>query len=441
MRRGLAERGCEVPVVLVNEAGVSAWAAGEEARAEMPDLDPGVRGAVSIARRLQDPLAEIVKIPPRTVGAGQYHSDVPPHRLEKRLDEVVESCVHEVGVDLNTAPVAQMSRIAGIGPVLAEAIAEFRARSGPFRSRRQLVEAARLEPRGFEQVAGFVRVVGGESSFDASRIHPERRPALEAFATAAGLSLDELLSGGAASAARMRGDDGAELRREIGEHAVAEIAAEIEHPPSDPRGTWEPVAFRADVASIEDLKPGMVCPGVVTNVTAFGAFVDVGAKQDGLVHVSRLSDRFVGDPAEVVSPGDRVQVRVVEVDVEKRQVSLTMRAPEREARRGGAGSPGAAEREGRRGERRGGRGDGRPRGPRREGGGEHRGRDARGGDGARDARAATPGEARGGRDERPRRGRDGDRRDGRGDARPGGPEVPSTPRGMRADERRDRDRP
>lgn len=372
LRRALAERGCEVPVVLVNEAGVPAWAAGDEARAEMPDLAAGTRGAVSIARRLQDPLSEILKVDPRTVGAGQYHADVPPHRLKKRLDEVVESCVHRVGVDLNTASVAQLSRLAGIGPVLAEAIAEYRARLGPFRSRRQLIEAARLDPRTFEQVAGFVRVSGGDS-------------------TAA------------------EGADGGDA-----------VAAPVE----DPRGTWEPIAFRDDVNSVDDLKKGMVCPGVVTNVTAFGAFVDVGAKQDGLVHVSRLSDRFVGDPAEVVSPGDRVQVRVLEVDVEKRQISLTMRSPEREGRRG---VPGRAERDG---PGRTGRGDERPRGPRRD----DRGREGRE---SREARPGGPVEARGDRG----RGRERDRRDGPGGPRPGGPAAPSTPRGMRADERRDRDRP
>ena len=429
VRRGLAERGFEVPVVLVNEAGVGAWAAGDEARAEMPDLDPGTRGAVSIARRLQDPLSEIVKVDPRTVGAGQYHADVPPHRLKKRLDEVVETCVHRVGLDLNAAPVAQLSRIAGLGPVLAEAVAEFRARSGPFRSRRQLAEAARLDARAFEQVAGFVRVADGESRLDGTRIHPERQSALEAFAAAAGLSLEELLAGGVAGAARVRGDEGAALRRELGQATAADVAEEIERPAGDPRGTWEPIAFRDDVASIEDLRPGMVCPGVVTNVTAFGAFVDVGAKQDGLVHVSRLSDRFVGDPAEVVSPGDRVRVRVVEVDVEKRQVSLTMRSPEREGRRG---APARADREARGGDRLDGRGAERARGRR---GGEH------GGD--RRAAGGVPPVPGAGDRERPRgpRRREDERRDGRGGARPSDPSAPSTPRGLRADERRDRGRP
>ncbi len=423
VRKVLAERGCPVPVVLVNEAGVGAWAGSEAARTEMPNLDAGARGAVSIARRLQDPLAEIVKIDPKAVGAGQYHHDVPPHRLKKQLDEVVESCVHRVGVDLNAGSPELLARISGIGPVLAEAIVEFRARSGPFRSRRQLVEAARLDARAWEQVAGFVRVVGGDSPFDATRIHPERQAALESFAAADGASLEVLLGGGAAAAERLRGDAGESLRRELGAETAADVAAEIESPASDPRGAWEPFAFREDLAGIEDLKPGMICPGIVTNVTTFGAFVDVGVREDGLVHVSRLTDRFVGDPAEIVSPGDRVRVRVLEVDVAKRQISFTMRSPEREGRRAPAGR---GEGEARPRERRGGRGDERPRD----------GRSASGPGGAPGGLAPATVEERAGRDRRDPRGRrggpGGDGRGPRSGAPQADPGAPQTPRGMRA---------
>jgi uncharacterized protein len=325
LRAALREAGLERAVVLVGEAGASAWGATEAARAEFPDLDPAVRTAISIARRLQDPLAELVRIDLRSVGVGQYHHDVAHATLQRALDAVVEDCVSGVGVDLNRAPRHLLARVAGIGPAAAGAIVEHREKQGPFRSRQQLLELPRVGPKCFEQAAPFLRVPGGEHPLDGTAVHPERYAALETFAARLGRGLAELLGPGAALVR-----EAASLKEELGTPTFEDVLAELEKPGRDPRGPFSPFSFREDVRKIEDLRPGMVCPGVVTNVTSFGAFVDVGILHDGLVHVSQLGSRTAKGGTAALEPGDRVQVRVLKVDLDKRQFSLTMRpAPER----------------------------------------------------------------------------------------------------------------
>jgi uncharacterized protein len=277
---------------------------------------------VSIARRLQDPLAETVKFEPRSLGAGQYPHDVAHAAIQKALDAVIESCVSRVGVDLNTAPAALLGRVAGLSPSLAGAIVEHRAKHGPFRSRRQLLDVPRVTEKAFEQAAGFLRVRGGEHPLDATGVHPERYAALEALAAAHGKAASDLLGEGAAL---VRGAEA--LAGELGAQTHDDVVAELERNGADPRGPFVPFSFRDDVQKLEDVKPGMVCPGLVTNVTAFGAFVDIGAHHDGLVHVSQLGRAFAKEPREVVHPGERVEVRVLKVDFEKKQISLTMRKP------------------------------------------------------------------------------------------------------------------
>ncbi len=324
-RATLREAGLELPVILVSEAGASVYSTSEAARAEFPELDATVRGAVSIARRLQDPLAELVKIEPRSIGVGQYQHDVTHGVLQRALDAVVEDCVNGVGVDLNTASRHLLGHVAGIGPALAAAIVEHREKQGLFRSRQQLLEVARLGPRAFEQAAGFLRVRGGENPLDDTAVHPERYAALEALAARLGKGLSDLLGPGAALVR-----EAVELKEELGAFTWEDVIGELERPGRDPRAAFVPFAFREDVQKLEDLKPGMACPGVVNNVTNFGAFVDIGVHHDGLVHVSQLGARYVKDPKTALKPGDHVQVRVLKVDLEKKQISLTMRpAPER----------------------------------------------------------------------------------------------------------------
>jgi uncharacterized protein len=321
-RKALRDAGIDVPVVLVSEAGSSAWSTSEAARAEFPELEPTLRGAVSIGRRLQDPLAELVRFEPRALGAGPYPHDVAHAAMQKALDAVVESCVCRVGVDLNTAAPSLLARVAGLSPGLAAAIVEHRAKSGPFRTRRQLLEVPRISDETFAQAAGFLRVRGGEHPLDATGIHPERYGALEAFVAASGKTVGELLGEGAALV-RVA----ASLAEELGAYTCEDVVGELERGGRDPRGPFAPFSFREDVQKLEDVKPGMVCPGVVTNVTAFGAFVDIGAHHDGLVHVSQLGRKFTKEPREVVHPGERLEVRVLKVDLEKKQISLTMRKP------------------------------------------------------------------------------------------------------------------
>jgi uncharacterized protein len=326
VRETLADEGLkDVIVVSVSEAGASVYSASDVAREEFPDLDLTVRGAISIARRLQDPLAELVKIDPKSIGVGQYQHDVHQPFLVKKLDEVIESCVNQVGVELNTASAPLLSRVAGVGPTLAKRIVEHRSRRGTFASRKALLEVSGLGPRTFEQAAGFLRVRGGVHPLDESAVHPERYPLVERMASDLCVPVASLI-GNAEAIARINPDR--YFEDDVGTFTVNDILAELKKPGRDPRSSFEPPRFRDDVRSIEDLKPGMVLEGVVTNVTAFGAFVDIGVHQDGLVHVSKLSDRFIRDPSEVAHVGDRLQVRVMEVDLARKRISLSARKDE-----------------------------------------------------------------------------------------------------------------
>jgi uncharacterized protein len=311
--------------VMVNEAGASVYSASDVAREEFPDLDLTVRGAISIARRLQDPLAELVKVDPKSIGVGQYQHDVFQPLLAKKLDEVVESCVNQVGVELNTASAPLLSRVAGIGPSLARRIVMHRNERGAFASRRSVQEVPGLGPKTFEQCAGFLRIRGAEHPLDASAVHPERYPIVERMAQDLGVNVARLV-GDTALVAKI--DWRKYVSGEVGEPTLRDILDELKKPGRDPRESFEPPKFRDDVRTLEDLKPGMALEGVVTNVTAFGAFVDIGVHQDGLVHISQLSDRFVKDPNEVVRVGDKLKVRVLEVDTVRKRIALTARSGE-----------------------------------------------------------------------------------------------------------------
>jgi uncharacterized protein len=316
-------RDTNVVTVMVNEAGASVYSASEIAREEFPDLDLTVRGAISIARRLQDPLAELVKVDPKSIGVGQYQHDVFQPLLSKKLDEVVESCVNSVGVELNTASASLLGYVAGIGPTLARRIVAYRDTHGPFRSRRAVLDVPGVGPKTFEQCAGFLRLRDGDNPLDRSAVHPERYPLVEAIARDLGTDVSSLV-GNPALAAKVQWQRYAD--GDVGEFTLRDIIEELKRPGRDPRAVFEATRFRDDVRTLDDLKPGMLLEGVVTNVTAFGAFVDVGVHQDGLVHISQLADRFVRDPAEVVRPGDRIKVRVLEVDLPRKRISLTARS-------------------------------------------------------------------------------------------------------------------
>jgi protein Tex len=312
-------------VVMVNEAGASVYSASDLAREEFPELDLTMRSAVSIARRLQDPLAELVKIDPKSIGVGQYQHDVSQVKLKRRLDETVEWAVNRVGVEVNTASPALLGYVAGIGPTVAQRIVQFRDGSGgSFRSRTQLLKVPGLGPKTFEQAAGFLRVRGGEHPLDASAVHPERYALVERIAADVGVGLGSLV-GNEQAVARI------EPKKYVGDGVglptLEDILAELRKPGRDPREQFEAPEFRDDVQTLDDLKEGMVLQGTVTNVVAFGAFVDVGVHQDGLVHVSELSNRFVQDPNTVVKVGDRVTVRVLSVDVKRQRVALSMKDP------------------------------------------------------------------------------------------------------------------
>jgi protein Tex len=310
-------------VVLVNEAGASVYSASDVAREELPELDVSLRGAVSIARRLQDPLAELVKIEPKSIGVGQYQHDVDQPRLKDRLDEVVQVCVNRVGVELNTASPSLLARIAGLGPTLARNIVEYRDGRDGIRSRAELLKVPRLGPKAFEQAAGFLRLRTAKHPLDRTAVHPERYALVERMARDAGAPLADLVENEDA-VSRLR------LERyvsdDVGLPTLEDIVAELRRPGRDPRESFEPPAFRADVAELKDLKEGMKLEGVVTNVVAFGAFVDVGVHQDGLVHVSQLADRFVRDPSDVVQVGQKVTVTVRSVDLERNRIGLSMRS-------------------------------------------------------------------------------------------------------------------
>jgi uncharacterized protein len=308
--------------VSVNESGASIYSASDAAREEFPELDLTVRGAISIARRLQDPLAELVKIDPKSIGVGQYQHDVSESALDKKLTEVVESCVNSVGVELNTASAQLLSRVAGIGPGVARRILVHRNEHGPFKSRKSLLEVAGVGPKTFEQAAGFLRISESEHPLDASAVHPERYALVERMAADLGVPLASVIG----SSALLRRVDLAKYRSlEVGDFTLNDILAELDKPGRDPRQSFEPPKFRDDVRELTDLKPDMRLEGVVTNITAFGAFVDVGVHQDGLVHISELSDQFVKDPHAVVKVGDKINVRVLAVDLERRRVSLSAR--------------------------------------------------------------------------------------------------------------------
>lgn len=321
LRKVLADAGLkDVLVVSVNEAGASVYSASELARQEMPDQDITIRGAVSIGRRFQDPLAELVKIDPQAIGVGQYQHDIDAKLMARELDAVVESCVNSVGVELNTASAPLLSRVAGIGPKLAEKIVRHRADSGRFARRRELLDVAGLGRKTFEQAAGFLRVADGPDPLDGSGVHPERYALVKTMARDLGVGVRDLV-GHRELAAKIPlsryVSDG------VGEPTLRDIVAELGAPGRDPRSTFAPVRFREDVNSLEDLREGMFLVGVVTNVTNFGAFVDVGVHQDGLVHVSQLANHFVRDPHEVVSVGQTVEVRVLEVDLQRKRIALT----------------------------------------------------------------------------------------------------------------------
>ena len=315
--------------VVVSEAGASVYSASAVAAAEMPDIDVSLRGAVSIARRLQDPLAELVKIEPKSIGVGQYQHDVDQGRLAKALDAVVEDAVNAVGVDLNTASASLLARVSGLGASLAEAIVAHRNAVGAFRTRKELLKVARLGPRTFELSAGFLRIADGAEPLDASAVHPEAYDLAKKIVSACGRDVRTLMGDTAALKAL---DPRAFVDERFGLPTVRDILSELEKPGRDPRPAFKTAAFAEGVTEMSDLKPGMVLEGTVTNVAAFGAFVDIGVHQDGLVHVSALADRFVKDPHEVVKAGDVVKVRVVEVDVKRKRIALSMRKDDAGAR-------------------------------------------------------------------------------------------------------------
>jgi uncharacterized protein len=309
--------------VVVSEAGASVYSASELAAKEFPDLDVSLRGAVSIARRLQDPLAELVKIEPKAIGVGQYQHDVDQTGLARSLDAVVEDCVNSVGVDVNTASVPLLARVSGLNRTLAANIVAFRDENGAFKSRSALKKVPRLGPKVFEQAAGFLRIMNGKNPLDASAVHPEAYPVVERIAERTGRPVKSLI-GDRALLKTLKPADFAD--ETFGIPTVTDILAELEKPGRDPRPEFKTASFREGVEKISDLKPGMQLEGVVTNVAAFGAFVDIGVHQDGLVHISELSDRFVKDPREVVKAGDVVKVRVKDVDVERKRIALTMKS-------------------------------------------------------------------------------------------------------------------
>lgn len=320
----------EIPVIMVNESGASVYSASDVARVEFPDLDLTVKGAISIARRLQDPLAELVKVDPKSIGVGQYQHDVNQSHLKKGLEAVVESCVNNVGVDVNTASASLLSYVSGIGPGLATAIIEHRKKNGLIQDRSELMKIPRFTTKVFEQAAGFLRVLNGKVFLDSTGIHPERYSAIRDMAHDLQLGLNELVGEGAKKLLAAR----TKWASIIGEYTFDDMIKELEKPGRDPRDPFKVFQFREDIFEVKDLKEGMICPGLVTNVTNFGAFVDIGVHQDGLVHISELAHKFVEDPRKVVNPGDQVTVKVLKVDQARNQISLSMKleaAPEQKS--------------------------------------------------------------------------------------------------------------
>ncbi len=313
----------DIPVVMVNESGASVYSASEAAREEFPDQDVTVRGAVSIGRRLMDPLAELVKIDPKSIGVGQYQHDVDQGHLRRGLDDVVMSCVNRVGVEINTASPHLLSYVSGLGPKLARNITSFRDENGPFTSRDGLKKVPRLGGKAFEQAAGFLRIRNAPNPLDSSAVHPESYPVVDRMARDMGCTVADLMRD---EPLRKRIDLAKYVTETVGMPTLTDIMEELAKPGRDPRERFEPFAFAEGIRAIGDLKSGMKLPGIVTNVTAFGAFVDVGVHQDGLVHKSQMADRFVKEPSDVAKVGMRVTVTVLEVDVERRRISLSMKS-------------------------------------------------------------------------------------------------------------------
>jgi protein Tex len=309
--------------VMVSEAGASVYSASEIAAAEFPNLDVSLRGAVSIARRLQDPLAELVKIDPKAIGVGQYQHDVNQTALARSLDAVVEDCVNSVGVDVNMASAPLLARVAGLNATIAGNIVQHRNENGAFKKRTEIKKVARLGPKAYEQAAGFLRIPSGTNPLDASAVHPEAYEVVERIADTTKRPIKALIGDGAFLKS-LNARDFADAR--FGTPTVADILAELEKPGRDPRPEFKTAEFKEGVEKISDLRPGMSLEGIVTNVTAFGAFVDIGVHQDGLVHVSELADKFVKDPREVVRAGEVVRVRVKDVDIERKRIALSMRS-------------------------------------------------------------------------------------------------------------------
>lgn len=331
LRKILKDLGKNTPVVMVSESGASVYSASDIAREEFPDLDLTVKGAISIARRLQDPLAELVKVDPKSIGVGQYQHDVNQSQLKKSLSAVVESCVNTVGVDVNTASAALLSHVAGIGPALAKGIVEYRKKT-LFSDRMELLKVPKFSAKVFEQAAGFLRIPNGGQVLDSTGIHPERYQAVTDMAKDLGVAISDVIGEGARKLVAQR----TKWAQLVGEFTFDDIVKELEKPGRDPRDPFKVFQFRDDIMEVKDLQEGMICPGIVTNVTNFGAFVDIGVHQDGLVHISALSHKFVDDPRKVVNPGDHVTVKVLKVDAMKNQISLTMKmddAPEASAPR------------------------------------------------------------------------------------------------------------
>ncbi|WP_051939763.1 Tex family protein [Phaeacidiphilus oryzae] len=352
----LIKKNPELKVIkaVVSEAGASVYSASAYASQELPGLDVSLRGAVSIARRLQDPLAELVKIDPKSIGVGQYQHDVSELKLSRSLDAVVEDCVNAVGVDLNTASAPLLTRVSGIGAGLADNIVAHRDANGPFRNRKQLKDVARLGPKAFEQCAGFLRIPNGDDPLDASGVHPESYAVVRRIQNAAGAAeaggLKSLMGNDKALRA-LKPQDFVDESAGIGLPTVTDILRELEKPGRDPRPAFRTAEFKEGVETLGDLRPGMLLEGTVTNVAAFGAFVDVGVHQDGLVHVSAMSRNFVKDPREVAKSGDIVRVKVLDVDIQRKRISLTMRLDEEAAPGGAGGAGGSGGERGQRGQR------------------------------------------------------------------------------------------
>ncbi|HEX7762859.1 MAG TPA: helix-hairpin-helix domain-containing protein, partial [Cellvibrio sp.] len=317
--------------VMVSEAGASVYSASELAAQEFPDLDVSLRGAVSIGRRLQDPLAELVKIEPKAIGVGQYQHDVNQSLLTRSLDAVVEDCVNAVGVDLNTASVPLLARVAGLNRTLAQNIVQYRDSNGRFNQRTELLKVSRLGPKAFEQAAGFLRINQSTNPLDASAVHPEAYPLVERILAKHQKSVDQIIG----NSSFLKSVNPAEFADEhFGIPTITDILKELDKPGRDPRPEFKTANFKDGVETLKDLKTGMTLEGVVTNVTNFGAFVDIGVHQDGLVHISSLTDKFISDPHQVVKAGDIVKVKVLEVDIDRKRIALTMRMDEQPAAKG-----------------------------------------------------------------------------------------------------------